>query len=144
MNLPLVVYQRSPPPTPPPATASTRSSLRVFPDSPPRCAASAPASSSSCPAANTRPDDDRRAVFAGAAVVVTDDCPRAAPPLAVQLIAVDSSCIVPMNAIPARSYAAYAIRPKIHKLLAQYLRAGRLKWRCAASARRTSTDCTRK
>lgn len=65
---------------------------------------------------------ERRAIFGDAAVVVTDDCFRPTPRLDVQLIAVDSSCIVPMNAIPARSYAAYSIRPKIHKLLPQYLK----------------------
>jgi deoxyribodipyrimidine photo-lyase len=65
---------------------------------------------------------DRRAVFAGAAVVVTDDCLRATPKLDVQLIAVDSSCIVPMKAIPARCYAAYSMRPRIHKVLAQHLK----------------------
>jgi deoxyribodipyrimidine photo-lyase len=66
--------------------------------------------------------EDRRAVFAGAAAVVTDDCLRATPKLDVQLTAVDGSCIVPMNAIPGRCYAAYSMRPKIHKLLAQHLK----------------------
>jgi deoxyribodipyrimidine photo-lyase len=65
---------------------------------------------------------DRRAIFDGAALVVTDDCLRATPPLDVQLIAVDSSCIVPMAAIGGRCYAAYSIRPRIQKLLAQHLK----------------------
>lgn len=64
----------------------------------------------------------RQAVFADAATVVTDDCLRATPKLDVQLTAVDASCIVPMNAIPGRCYAAYSMRPKIHKLLPQYLK----------------------
>jgi len=61
-----------------------------------------------------------------AAVVVTDDYPEtiAGPQLEfpVQAYAVDSSCIVPMSCIEARSYAAYSIRPKIHKLLPQFLK----------------------
>jgi deoxyribodipyrimidine photo-lyase len=77
---------------------------------------------------------ERHAVFAGAAVVVTDDCLRTAPNLDVQLMAVDASCIVPMNAIPGRCYAAYSMRPKIHKLLPQYLKPApevKLKVECA-------------
>jgi deoxyribodipyrimidine photo-lyase len=66
--------------------------------------------------------DDRRAVFDGAAVAVTDDCLRATPRIDVQLMAVDSSCIVPVNAIPGRCYAAYSMRPKIHKVLEQHLK----------------------
>src|SRR5262249_15337778 len=65
---------------------------------------------------------ERRAIFDGAATVVTDECIRPTPSLDVQLTAVDSSCIVPVNAIPERSYAAYSIRPKIHKLLPQFLK----------------------
>ena len=64
---------------------------------------------------------DMRSVIGGAAAVVTDDCMRPAPEIDVQLHAVDSSCVVPMNAIPAQCYAAYSIRPKIHKLLPKYL-----------------------
>jgi deoxyribodipyrimidine photo-lyase len=40
----------------------------------------------------------------------------------VQLHAVDSSCIVPMTKIPERSYAAYSIRPKIQRMLPEFLR----------------------
>ena len=36
---------------------------------------------------------------------------------------VDSSCIVPMNTWVKREYAAYTIRPKIRKVLAQHLEA---------------------
>lgn len=68
---------------------------------------------------------------AQAAAVVTDDYPtfivrrhNASVPrkLDVAYYAVDSSCVVPMNLIPERQYAAYTIRPKIHKLLADYFR----------------------
>ena len=61
-------------------------------------------------------------MFAGAAAIVTDDCIRPTPHLDVQLTAVDSSCVVPMNAIPIRTYAAYSIRPRIHKQLGEFLR----------------------
>jgi deoxyribodipyrimidine photo-lyase len=74
------------------------------------------------PRRKTTGDADLRAVLSGAATVVTDDCLRATPTLDVQLLAVDSSCIVPMSRIPGRSYAAYSIRPKIHRLLPEYLR----------------------
>ena len=73
------------------------------------------------PRTKTRTDAAMREVLAGAATVVTDDCLRATPKLDVQLLAVDASCIVPMNRIPERSYAAYSIRPKIHRMLPEYL-----------------------
>ncbi|HLJ47936.1 MAG TPA: hypothetical protein VKU01_18095 [Bryobacteraceae bacterium] len=59
-----------------------------------------------------------------AAAVVTDDHPNSNFPaiLDVASFAVDSSCIVPMRQIAKREYAAYTIRPKIHKLLPRYLR----------------------
>ncbi|SPE32609.1 Deoxyribodipyrimidine photo-lyase type II [Candidatus Sulfopaludibacter sp. SbA6] len=61
-----------------------------------------------------------------AAAVVTDDYPEllSGPPPAfdVQAWAVDSSCVVPAGAIEKRAYAAYSIRPKIHKLLPQFLK----------------------
>ncbi len=63
-----------------------------------------------------------------AAIVVTDDWPAALSAddpsaLPVQCLAVDSSCIVPHTAISGgRSYAAYSIRPKIHRLLPRYLK----------------------
>jgi deoxyribodipyrimidine photo-lyase len=65
-----------------------------------------------------------------AACVITDDYPtfiaashNAAVParLGVSMEAVDSSCIVPMNVLGKREYAAYTIRPKIKRLLPQYL-----------------------
>jgi deoxyribodipyrimidine photo-lyase len=66
--------------------------------------------------------------FGRAAAVVTDDWPAALSQddpaaLDVQCYAVDSSCIVPHTAIPGRAYAAYSIRPKIHRLLPRFLKA---------------------
>ena len=67
---------------------------------------------------------------ARAAAVVTDDYPTfvtarhnasVAPKLNVGFYAVDASCIVPMASLDKREYAAYTIRPKIHKLLPRYL-----------------------
>jgi len=66
-----------------------------------------------------------------AAAVVTDDYPsfiaathNASVPgkLKIPYLAVDSSCIVPMNRFEKREYAAYTIRPKIHKLLPGYMK----------------------
>ena len=122
LNLPLVVYQRVTANYP---TASDRFHTFELEGVPGFAAAVRRMGAGfdfQLPRRKRAPGGDRRQVFAGAAVVVTDDCLRAAPALPVQLIAVDSSCIVPMNAIPARCYAAYSIRPKIHHLLAQYLR----------------------
>ena len=65
-----------------------------------------------------------------AAAVVTDDYPtfvtarhnpRVAARLPVAFYTVDASCVVPMNRMEKREYAAYTIRPKIHRLLAKYL-----------------------
>jgi deoxyribodipyrimidine photo-lyase len=65
-----------------------------------------------------------------AACVVADDYPTYWPAklnaevparLGVRYEVVDSSCIVPMNLLEKREYAAYTIRPKIHRLLGQYL-----------------------
>lgn len=65
-----------------------------------------------------------------AACVVTDDYPtfiaathNASVPakVAVSFSAVDSSCVVPMNVLEKREYAAYTIRPKITRLLPEYL-----------------------
>jgi deoxyribodipyrimidine photo-lyase len=67
---------------------------------------------------------------ADAAAVVTDDYPafiaaahNATVPakIGVAYYAVDSSCIVPMSRIEKRNYGAYTIRPRIHKLLPDYL-----------------------
>lgn len=65
-----------------------------------------------------------------AAVVVSDDYPtfiarqhNASVPakLDVTYRVVDSSCIVPMSQMTKREYAAYTIRPKIHKMLPKFL-----------------------
>ena len=66
-----------------------------------------------------------------AAAVVTDDYPvflarrynASVPPgLDIPYYAVDSSCIIPMSCFDKREYAAYTIRPKIKKLLPEYLK----------------------
>ncbi len=66
-----------------------------------------------------------------AAAVVTDDYPtfiarqhNASVPkkLDIPYFVVDSSCVVPMNRMEKREYAAYTIRPRIRKILDQYLR----------------------
>ena len=65
-----------------------------------------------------------------AAAVVTDDYPtfiaaahnaRVPEKMDVAYFAVDSSCVVPMNHFTKREYAAYTIRPKIQKVLAEHL-----------------------
>jgi deoxyribodipyrimidine photo-lyase len=65
-----------------------------------------------------------------AAAVVTDDYPtfiarrhNALVPakIGVAYLAVDSSCIVPMSTFTKREYAAYTIRPKIHRALPDHL-----------------------
>lgn len=67
-----------------------------------------------------------------AAGFVTDDYPEALAArqrrdlpkgLDVRSYAVESSCVAPPALIGARSYAAYSIRPKIHKLLPRFLKA---------------------
>ncbi len=66
-----------------------------------------------------------------AAAVVTDDYPtfiarthNASVPgkLDVAYFVVDSSCIVPMSRFEKREWAAYTIRPKIKKMLPEYLK----------------------
>ncbi len=66
-----------------------------------------------------------------AAALVTDDYPtfiarqhnaRVPQKLNLPYIVVDSSCVVPMSRMEKREYAAYTIRPKINRLLGQYLR----------------------
>lgn len=78
----------------------------------------------------TDPDDILYRLAAGAALVVTDDYPtfiaarhNASVParIGIPYWVVDASCVVPMNALAKREYAAYTIRPKIKKLLPQYL-----------------------
>ena len=67
-----------------------------------------------------------------AAAVVTDDYPtfvahthNAHVPqhLDIPYFVVDSSCVVPMNRLEKREYAAYTIRPRINRMLAEYLTA---------------------
>ena len=67
---------------------------------------------------------------AKAALVVTDDYPtfiaarhNASVPakLDCPYYAVDSSCVVPMSRMEKREWAAYTIRPKINRLLPEYL-----------------------
>jgi deoxyribodipyrimidine photo-lyase len=68
---------------------------------------------------------------AKAAAVVTDDYPtliaathnaRVPGKIDCAYYAVDSSCVVPMNRLDKREYAAYTIRPKIARLLPEYLK----------------------
>jgi deoxyribodipyrimidine photo-lyase len=77
------------------------------------------------------PHDVLYRLAADAAAVVTDDYPTFLTPrhnagvaarLPVAFYAVDASCIVPMNRIEKREYAAYTIRPKIRRLLREYLK----------------------
>jgi deoxyribodipyrimidine photo-lyase len=62
--------------------------------------------------------------------VVSDDFPsyipavfnaRVADRIGVPYYAVEASCIVPMALIGKQQYAAYSLRPKIHKLLPEFL-----------------------
>jgi deoxyribodipyrimidine photo-lyase len=78
----------------------------------------------------TDPNDVLYRLAARAAAVVTDDYPTfvaarhnasVAPKLDVAFYAVDASCIAPMACFEKREYAAYTIRPKIHRMLPQYL-----------------------
>lgn len=77
------------------------------------------------------PDDVLYRLAEDAACVVSDDYPvfiaarnnaSVAAKLNVRYEVADSSCIVPMSRLEKREYAAYTIRPKIRKLLPEYLR----------------------
>lgn len=68
------------------------------------------------------PDDFLLRLAREAAALVTDDFPLAYAPLSALDYVVDSSCIVPMSRMEKREYAAYTIRPKIRKLLPEYLK----------------------
>ena len=68
---------------------------------------------------------------AKAAIVVTDDYPtfiaaknNASVPAKIDCpyYTVDSSCVVPMSRMEKREWAAYTIRPKINRLLPEYLK----------------------
>jgi len=65
-----------------------------------------------------------------ASCLVTDDYPtfiarqhnaRVPQKLDIPYTVVDSSCVVPMSKMEKREYAAYTIRPKINRILGQYL-----------------------
>jgi len=61
-------------------------------------------------------------ILGNAAAVITDDYPWVpARHFAIPHYAVDSSCVVPMHRFDKREYAAYTIRPRIHKFLPDYL-----------------------
>jgi deoxyribodipyrimidine photo-lyase len=77
------------------------------------------------------PDDAVYRLAGNAAALVTDDYPvfiprqhnsRVPPKLKIPYFAVDSSCIVPMAHFEKQEYAAYTIRPKIRRVLSDYLR----------------------
>ena len=76
------------------------------------------------------PNDALYRLAAQAALVVTDDYPvfiprdhnRSVPAkIGVPYLAVDSSCIVPMRLFEKKEYAAYTLRPKLHRLLGAHL-----------------------
>ncbi|MCC6589881.1 MAG: deoxyribodipyrimidine photo-lyase [Bryobacterales bacterium] len=79
----------------------------------------------------TDPNDTLYRLAADAALIVSDDYPSfvaashnmTVPTKSeISYVVVDSSCIVPMRLIETKQYGAYTIRPKIHKLLNQYLK----------------------
>ena len=76
------------------------------------------------------PNDALYRLAADAAALVTDDYPtfvarqhnaRVPSRIEIPYYAVDSSCVVPMNSFDKQEYAAYTIRPKIKRVLADYL-----------------------
>lgn len=78
------------------------------------------------------PDDILYRLAEKAAALVTDDFPvfivrehleRVPQKLKIPCLAVDSSTVVPMNHFEKREWAAYTIRPKIHKVLRKHLQA---------------------
>ncbi len=77
------------------------------------------------------PNDVLYQLAEDAALVVTDDYPgymarqynaKVPEKIGIPYYAVDASCVVPMAEIDKQQYAAYTIRPRIHKLLDKYLR----------------------
>lgn len=77
----------------------------------------------------TDPNDLVYQLAAHAAAVITDDYPtfiaavhnsRVPEKIGAAYFAVDSSCIIPMSKWTKREYAAYTIRPRIHRLLPDY------------------------
>jgi len=69
------------------------------------------------------PNDTLVRLALRAHTVVTDDYPMLiAANLNTRVIAVDSSCIVPMSVHEKRHYGAYTIRPKMKRALPEYLK----------------------
>ena len=77
------------------------------------------------------PNDAVYRLASKAAVVVSDDYPTfiasqhndaVSTKLDVSFLVVDSSCTVPMSKFEKREYAAYTIRPKIHRLLPGFMK----------------------
>ncbi|MBM3785096.1 MAG: deoxyribodipyrimidine photolyase [Acidobacteria bacterium] len=65
-----------------------------------------------------------------AALIVTDDYPcfigadhnaRIPAKIGIPYYAVDASCVTPMASYPKREWAAYTMRPKVHRLLPEHL-----------------------
>ncbi len=91
---------------------------------------------------------------ADAALIVTDDYPtfiatqhNASVPTKVPIpyYVVDSSCVVPPMLVPDRQYAAYTMRPKIKKILAEHLKPLKMKspkrkWDAAVPLFHTSVE----
>ncbi len=96
-------------------------------------------------ATKSDPNDVLYRLAEDAAMVVSDDYPvfiaaehnlSVAAHLDIAYHVVDSSCIVPMGCIPGKQYAAYTIRPKVQRVLRQYLRpVEAIKMRCAYRAK---------
>lgn len=72
-----------------------------------------------------------RKVCARAALLVTDDFPTFVVPghlaavtkeLSCEVVAFEDNAVVPLSLLPKEEYAARTIRPKVHKLLPQWLR----------------------
>ena len=77
------------------------------------------------------PDDIVYRLAADAAALVTDDYPgylvrdhnrSVSRKIGIPYYAVDASCIVPMEHFGKQEYAAYTIRPKIHRVLQEHLK----------------------
>jgi deoxyribodipyrimidine photo-lyase len=100
------------------------------------------------------PNDVLYALARKAHAVVTDDFPsylpaafnaRVAGRIGVPYYIVDASCVVPMAAIEKQQYAAYTLRPRIQKLLPQFLTrvpAVKLAKRWTGEASRFHTEVT--
>jgi deoxyribodipyrimidine photo-lyase len=76
------------------------------------------------------PNDTLYRIARDAAAIVTDDFPTfltrkhnesVAAKIGIPYFQVDASCIVPMRKIEKKQYAAYTIRPRIHRMLPDYL-----------------------